>query len=90
MTFSLCMCIQDRQLVTANSQFFYSPMYRRYYGLTPPNPQLCNPRLLEDYIDWYINVYMEEELPWQWVRRSSFNIEYVNLWYLFYSVDQRW
>ncbi|CAF1539727.1 unnamed protein product [Adineta ricciae] len=42
-------------------------MYRRYFGLTPPNPRLNNPRLLEDCIDWYINVYMEEELPWQWI-----------------------
>ncbi|CAF1211950.1 unnamed protein product [Rotaria sordida] len=42
-------------------------MYRRYFGLTPPNLRLCNPRSLEDYIDWYINVYMEEELPWQWI-----------------------
>ncbi|CAF1146399.1 unnamed protein product [Didymodactylos carnosus] len=53
--------------VTANGEFFYSPMYRRYFGFTPPNPQLNNPRLLEDYIDWYINVYMEEELPWSWI-----------------------
>ena len=59
---------QEAPLVTANSQFFYSPMYRRYFGMTPPNPSLNNPRLLEDYIDWYINVYLEEELPWSWVR----------------------
>jgi hypothetical protein len=59
--------MQDLPLASANSQFFYTPLYRRYFGLTPPNPRLCNPRLLEDYIDWYINVYMEEELPWQWV-----------------------
>ncbi|CAF1511069.1 unnamed protein product [Adineta ricciae] len=58
----------ETPLMTANSQFYYSPMYRRYFGLTPPNPQLCNPRLLEDYIDWYINVYMEEEeMPWTWI-----------------------
>ncbi|CAF1416181.1 unnamed protein product [Adineta ricciae] len=57
----------ETPLVSANSQFFYSPMYRRYFGLTPPNPRLNNPRLLEDYIDWYINVYMEEEIPWQWI-----------------------
>ncbi|CAF1252274.1 unnamed protein product [Didymodactylos carnosus] len=54
---------KDRLPVTANSEFFYSPMYRHYFGLTPPNPRLCNPRLLENYIDWYLNVYMEEELP---------------------------
>ena len=46
-------------------------MYRRYFGLTPPNPGLCNPRLLEDYIDWYMNVYLEEELPWDWVRMAT-------------------
>ena len=60
-------CQSSRLYVTANSHFTYSPMYRRYFGLTPPNPRLYNPRLLEDYIDWYINVYMAEELPWQWV-----------------------
>ena len=64
----LCILLQTSQPMTANSQFFYSPMFRRYFGLTPPNPRLYNPRLLEDYIDWYINVYMEEELPWSSVR----------------------
>jgi hypothetical protein len=46
-------------------------MYRRYFGLTPPNPRLFNLRLLEDYIDWYINVYLEEELPWHPVKQSE-------------------
>jgi hypothetical protein len=55
-------------VASASSQFFCTPMYRRYFGLASSNPRLFNPRLLEDYIDWYINVYMEEELPWQWVR----------------------
>ena len=56
------------QSVSANSVFFHSRVYRRYFGLTPPNPRLCNPRLLEDYIDWYMNVYLEEEtLPWECV-----------------------
>jgi hypothetical protein len=59
-------------------------MYRRYFGLTPPNPRLCNPRLLEDYIDWYVNVYMEEELPWQWVESKSYKSEYILI--LIYSV----
>jgi hypothetical protein len=69
----LCKVPLHQQPVTAamtttnSSSFFYSPMYRRYFALTPPNPRLNNSRLLEDYIDWYINVYMEEELPWQWV-----------------------
>ncbi|CAF3992217.1 unnamed protein product [Adineta steineri] len=57
----------ETPLITANTQFFYSPMYRRSFGLTPPNPRLCNPRLLEDYIDWYINVYMEKDFPWEWM-----------------------
>ncbi len=38
------------QPVSANSPFFYSPMYRRCFSLTPPNPRLYNPRSLEDYI----------------------------------------
>ena len=50
--------------------------------MTPPNPRLFNPRLLEDYIDWYMNVYLEEEeLPWQWVgkpRLFAFNIFILN------------
>ncbi|CAF1453583.1 unnamed protein product [Adineta ricciae] len=46
--------------MTVNSQFCYSPMYRRYFGLTPPNPRLCNHRLLEDYME-------EEEMPWTWI-----------------------
>ena len=63
--FSIC---KDLQPVTGHSDFVYTPMYRRYFGLSPPNPALCNPRLLEDYIDWYMNVYLEEELGWHWVR----------------------
>jgi hypothetical protein len=77
--------------VSASSQFFYSPMYRRYFGLTPPNPRLCNPRLLEDYVDWYMNVYLEEELPWHSVisQIENVNIHHVNM-FVFFFVDQHW
>ena len=34
---------------------------------------------MEDYIDWYMNVYLEEELPWQWVSKRSYNIEHANI-----------
>lgn len=52
---------QSRAPESASSGFFYSPMYRWYFGHTPPNPRLNNPRLLEDYIDWYMNIYLQEE-----------------------------
>jgi hypothetical protein len=42
------------------------PVYRHYFGLTPPNPRLDNPRLLNDYIDWYMNVYINEEEEFSW------------------------
>ena len=54
-------------------------MYRHYFGLTPPDPWLYNPRLLDDYIDWYMNVYLEENFPSQWVRERSYNIEHVDI-----------
>jgi hypothetical protein len=70
--------------MTRNTEIFYTPVYRHYFAYTPPNPRLDNPRLLNDYIDWYMNVYIdEEELPWQWVRERerekerSDNIEHV-------------
>ena len=76
-----------RQPVSANSDFFYTPVYRHYFGMTPPNPRLHNPRLMEDYIDWYMNVYLEEELPWQWVRKRSYNVEYVNIsWFCIFRL----
>jgi len=53
------------QPVSANSGFCYSPLYRRYFGLTPPNPRLYNRELLKDYIDWYMNVYLQEGFPWR-------------------------
>jgi hypothetical protein len=58
--------------MTRNTEIFYTPVYRHYFAYTPPNPRLDNPRLLNDYIDWYMNVYIdEEELPWQWVRERE-------------------
>ena len=55
------------QSMTVNSSFYYTPMSRRYFGLTPPDPQLYNRRFRKDYIDWYMNVYLaeEEEFPWE-------------------------
>ncbi len=71
--------------MTMNNEFLYMPVYRHYFALTPPNPQLDNPRLLNDYIDWYMNVYLEEEeFSWQLVREKSYNIEHVDI--LTYSV----
>jgi len=35
-------------------------MYRWYFNHTPSNPRLNNPRLLEDYIDWYMNIHLQE------------------------------
>lgn len=59
------------QAVCLKSHFLYTPSRRRYFGLTPPNPQLYNRRLRKDYIDWYMNVYLEEDFSlewvWQWV-----------------------
>ncbi len=52
--------------MTINNEFFYMPVYRHYFGLTPPNPRLDNPRLLNDYIDWYMNVYINEEEEFSW------------------------
>jgi len=54
-----------RQAASVNSDFVYTPIYRRYFGLTPPNPRLYNRRLRKDYIDWYMNVYLEEEFHWE-------------------------
>ena len=53
------------QPVSANSVFFYSRVYRRYFGLTPPNPRLYNRGLRKDYIDWYMNVYLQEGFRWE-------------------------
>lgn len=55
------------QAGSANSQFSYTPMRRRYFGLNPPNPQFYNRRLSKDYIDWYMNVYLEEEPLFEYV-----------------------
>ena len=49
------------------SQFCYTPRRRRYFGLTPPNPRFYNRRLHKDYIDWYMNVYLEEDSSWEYV-----------------------
>jgi hypothetical protein len=61
-----------------NSNCCCSPICRYYVGLTPPNPRFYNRGLRKDYIDWYMNVYMEakekkkeeeeeeeEEFPWE-------------------------
>lgn len=55
------------QAVSVKSHLSYTPSRRRYFGLAPPNPQLYNRRLRKDYIDWYMNVYMEEDVSWEWV-----------------------
>lgn len=62
------------QAVSVKSHLFYTPSRRRYFGWTPPNPQLYNRRLRKDYIDWYMNVYLEEDFSWEWV------CHYVNHW----------
>ncbi len=62
---------------------FTHPMYRRYFGLTPTNLRLSNSRLLGDYIDWCINVYLEEELPWHSVK-SKRVLTFIKLTYILF------
>ncbi len=53
-------------------------MLRCYFGVTPPNPRFYNRRLLRlhnDYIDWYMNVYLKEDFPWEQVYRLIDNIK---------------
>ena len=55
--------------MTVTGDLCYTPIRRRYYGLAPSNPRLSRERLREDFINWYMNVYLrqQEDFLWQQV-----------------------
>ena len=58
-------------------------MYRWYFSHTPPNPRLNNPRLLEDYIDWYLNVYLQEEHIFHSVMNAVMSLIFLLSYFLY-------
>jgi hypothetical protein len=57
--------------MTVTGDLCYTPIRRRYFGLAPSNSRLSSERLREDFINWYMNVYLrqQEDFLWQQVGR---------------------
>ena len=78
-----------RYQISVDSDLCYTPIRRRYFGLAPSNPRLSSQRLREDFMDWYMNVYLrqQEDFLWQEVcRLISSMIVYISRSFLAYFI----